>query len=188
MLPPAASVAGSVPAFTLKVALDVLNSAIWTAEVPLFVMATFRYTGVPTFTSPKSTVEGLTTSAGVPELVEEKGLVSDPHPVRPRLIPIAATERAITAPVARLFELFFLLDTPGRTGWTFSSIAKDKILRNANIGITCASGIWRSKSANAASPPHPANGGIDVYAALVTISRIVLAEAAVQVTIVTNGS
>jgi hypothetical protein len=187
MLPPAATVAGSVPPFTVKVALDVLNSDICTAEAPLLVMATLRYTGVPTFTSPKSTVEGLTTSAGVSELVEEKGLVSDPHPVRPRLIPIAATERAITAPVARLFELFFLLDTSGTTGLTFSLTAKDKILRNANIGITCASGIWRSKSANAASPPQPATGEIDVYAALVTISRIVLDEAVVQVTIVTNG-
>jgi len=184
MLPPADSVAGSVPAFTVKVALDVFNSAICTAEVLLFVMATFRYMGVPTFTSPKSTVEGLTTSAGVPELVEEKGLVSDPHPVRPRVIPIAATERVITAPVARLFELFLLLET----GLTFSLTAKDKILRNANIAITYASGIWRSKSANAASPPHPANGEIDVYAALVTISRIVLDGTVVQVTIVTNGS
>ena len=108
MLPPAASVAGSVPAFTLKVALDVLNSAIWTAEVPLFVMATFRYTGVPTFTSPKSTVEGLTTSAGVPELVEEKGLVSDPQPESPRLSAIAAIPRAIKDPAPHLLVLLFL--------------------------------------------------------------------------------
>ena len=65
MLPPAASVAGSVPAFTVKVALEVFNSAICIADVPEFVIATLRYTGVPTFTSPKSTVDGLTTSADV---------------------------------------------------------------------------------------------------------------------------
>ena len=44
------------------------------------------------------------------------------------------------------------------------------------------------KVSQCSEPAHPGNGGINVYAALVTISRIVLAKAVVQVTIVTNGS
>jgi hypothetical protein len=95
MLPPTASVAGKVVAFTVKLALEEFNSAICMAAVPSFVIATVRYTGVPTLTSPKSIVDGLTTRAGVLELVEENGLLAAPQPARPRLIPRAANPKGI---------------------------------------------------------------------------------------------
>jgi hypothetical protein len=94
MLPPAASVAGSPAASTWKLLLEVLNCAICTANVPWFVMETFRYTGVPTLTSPKSTVAGLTTRACVLALVDENGLVSAPQPERPK---VSAREEAPNA-------------------------------------------------------------------------------------------
>jgi len=106
MLPPAARVAGRVPAVTVNVALEVFKSAICIADVPEFVITTLRYTGVPTFTSPKSTVDGLTTSAD--ELVEENGLVSEPQPESPKLSPVA-TNPTITNPATDLLELRFLL-------------------------------------------------------------------------------
>ncbi len=96
MLPPAASVAGSAPEFTANVVLDVLKSAICTEDVPEFVIDTLRNTGVPTFTSPKSIVDGFTTSVGV--LMEENGLLSAPQPERPRLNAIDAAARAMTEP------------------------------------------------------------------------------------------
>jgi hypothetical protein len=123
MLPPAASVAGSAPAFTVKVVVDVVKSAICTADVPEFVIETLRYTGVPTLTSPKSTIVGFSTSAGV--LDEENGLASAPHPDSPRLSPMVAIARAMTEPAMHLLEFLSLTETSGRIALIFSSTAKE---------------------------------------------------------------
>jgi hypothetical protein len=111
MLAPAASVAGSVPAFTANMVLDVLKSAICTAFVPEFEIDTVRYTGVPTFTSPKSIVDGFSTRTGV--LIEENGFVSEPQPESPRVSPIAATARVTMNPALHGLEWFLLSEASG---------------------------------------------------------------------------
>lgn len=105
MLPPAASIAGRPAICTGKVLLEVLNSAICTDNVPEFVIETFRYTGVPILTSPKSTVSGLTTSVWVLALVDENGLVSEPQPEMPK---VSSREEAPNAKAQVAFR--WLLD------------------------------------------------------------------------------
>ncbi len=149
MLPPGVSVAGSPVTLTVNELLVVLKSAISIGDVPELVMDTFWNTGVPTFTSPKSIADGLTTSAGVP--VDEKGLESAPQPESARLSAMAAIPIA-SAPLQNRSHESCLLDISGRFAVVFFAVAKNEILRNLYIGITCASGIWRSSRPSAECP------------------------------------
>lgn len=90
----------------MKAGPDVVRSEICTEKASEFVIETFRMTGVPTFTSPNSIVDGFTTSPGV--LVEENGLVSEPQPESPRVNARPARQTATTDPVAYRVELFLL--------------------------------------------------------------------------------
>jgi hypothetical protein len=72
-------VAGSDAESTLNAALELFSSVICNAEVPVFLIEIFCDAPVPTFTSPKSTKEGLATTASG----DENGREFDPHPVRP---------------------------------------------------------------------------------------------------------
>jgi hypothetical protein len=129
--------------------LVVLKSAISIEEVLELVIDTFWNTGVPTFTSPKSIADGLTMSAGVP--VDEKGLEPAPQPESARLSAMAAIAIA-SGPLENRSHDFCLLDTSGRITVIFFAVAQNVILRNLYIGITCASGIWRSSRPSAESP------------------------------------
>src|SRR5580692_4081700 len=141
MLPPAGRLAGRSPAFTVKALVEVLTCATCTADVPWFVIDRVRETGVPTFTSPKSIVDGLTTSAGVLalEVVDEKALESEPQPERPMLSAIAVdpSTRTQTADI-RPSNLCCFGVTFSRPRVIFPLIPKNKILRNSHIDITCA--------------------------------------------------
>lgn len=99
----------------MKALLEVCNCAICSEDVPGFVMDTFRYTGVPTFTSPKSIAVGLTTSADAFKLVDESAWEFAPQPESPRLSPMAATPSAMATaqPAIRPLELFFVWETSG---------------------------------------------------------------------------
>jgi len=110
MLPPGGRLAGSAFAVTEKALFEVLNCAISAGDVPWFVIDTFRKTGDPTFTSPKSTVAGLTTSPGVLEFVDDNALASAPQPESPKMSPVAAapTAMAMAQPAIRPLELFSL--------------------------------------------------------------------------------
>ena len=157
MLAPAASVAGSPVALTVNELLVVLSCAISIEDEPELMMDTSLNTGVPTLTSPKSIADGLTTKAGV--LVVEKGLAFAPQPESPKLSAIAAIPSA--RPPANRLLMTFLLETSGRTAVVLVFDAKNGILRNLYISITCASGVWRSSQPRAESPA-PCDEGIDV--------------------------
>ena len=98
----------------MKALLDVFTCAICSEDEPGFVMDTFRYAGVPTFTSPKSIAVGRTTSADVLEPVDENAGEFAPQPESPRLSPMAATPSAMaTAQPAIRPWLFFACETSG---------------------------------------------------------------------------
>jgi hypothetical protein len=72
-------VAGSDAEATSNAALELLSSVICNADVPVFLIAMFCEAPVPIFTSPKSTDEGLATTA----LADENEREFEPHPVSP---------------------------------------------------------------------------------------------------------
>jgi hypothetical protein len=84
-LPPASTVAGSVPALAAKELSERFNFCIWIEDVPLFVIVRFWFALLPMGTSPKSTEAGF--SANPPEV---NGFVVTPQPKTPRPSPRAA--------------------------------------------------------------------------------------------------
>jgi hypothetical protein len=97
-LPPAGTVAGSVPASAVKELSDRFSFSICTEDVPLFVMRSFWFALFPTPTSPNSTEDGLIASPAV--LLLENGFVYTPpqpdkvaaaHPVKSASAPRRAT-------------------------------------------------------------------------------------------------
>ena len=94
MLCPAPRVAGSEPDdVTVNALFELVIPATWTGESPEFETETLVDAALPTFTSPKSTDDGVTTRDE--ELVdgEEKAFESDPQPDKPRLTAIAISAR-----------------------------------------------------------------------------------------------
>lgn len=131
-MPPAGSVAGRVPAFTVKALLELVNCATCTEEVLEFVIDTVWNTGVPIVTSPKSIVAGVICNVIAVELVEENGFESEPQPERARLSAIATRLKAMALPAIPR-NLFFVWVARDRLGVIFSLIPKIKILRNLHI-------------------------------------------------------
>ena len=131
--PPAGRVVGSVPAFTEKAMLELLNCATCTEEVLGFSIVTVRNTGVPTVTSPKSIVAGLICSPTAAELVEENGWEFEPQPDRATLSAMLATLRAIALPAILPRNLPFVWVPFARLAVISSVIAKNKELRNSHI-------------------------------------------------------
>jgi hypothetical protein len=82
MLSEARMVAGKEVELTVNAPLELLRSINCMGQVPEFVMEMFFEDAVPTFTSPKSTDDGVMTTEGA---VVEKALDSDPQPEIPRL-------------------------------------------------------------------------------------------------------
>lgn len=138
IVPPAGRVAGSVPAFTVKALLELLNCATCTEDVFGFSIVTVRNTGVPMVTSPKSIVAGLICSPTAAELVEENGWEFEPQPDRATLSTMVATHRAIALSAILPLDLLFVWAPFDRPVDISSLIAKNKELLNSHIDITCA--------------------------------------------------
>jgi hypothetical protein len=79
MLWPAWSVAGSEFVLTANALSELVIAEICTGESPEFVTETFVEAVVPTFTSPKSTVDGAITTEEFDD-GDEKAFESDPQP------------------------------------------------------------------------------------------------------------
>lgn len=94
MLCPAASVAGKELDVTVNALFELVIPATSTDESPEFVTETLVDAAVPTFTSPKSTDDGVMIRDAEFEDGEEKALESDPHPDNPTLRTIPITTRA----------------------------------------------------------------------------------------------
>ena len=122
-----------MPAVTLKALLEVLNCAICTGAVVGFVINMVLETGVPTVTSPKSSVVGLISRAAF-ELVDANGLEFEPHPERARPSASVATHEGMHAIALRY--LLFVLSSGGRFAARISLVPENKILRNLHIDIT----------------------------------------------------
>ena len=172
MLAPTARAVGSVP-FTENALLEMLNWPTSTGDVPSFRIDTPRDTGVPTLTSPKSIVDGLTTKkVDVFELVDENGWELDPQPVTPMLSTMAAIPNAAARLAIRLFALFFVCGTSVRHAVEVSSTSYCEKVRNLNIDITCAIEIWYSRRPIRKAPPDT-SAGVRIYRVLrLTRSRI----------------
>lgn len=180
MLLPGASVAGKAPASAVKLLLDVLNCAISSGEAPGFIMETLRNTGCPTFTSPKSTVAGFTTSAGVDD---ENGLLSAPQPESENINIRLAAPSVIADPVFLTSNFGFVSKSWSRPVVLFDPMERNNKLRNSYISSPVPMEL-AFKSANAAGLHQK---GEMYRLPWLTISRIDPVRRPVQVTIVTNG-
>jgi hypothetical protein len=94
-----------------------------------------------------------------------------PQPESPRMSAVAATPSALAQPAIRPLEPCFLWGTFGRTGVIFPSAVKEKIVRNLNIGITFASGVWRSSQPMQKARPS-CNEELIYMLPWLTVSRI----------------
>jgi hypothetical protein len=90
-LPPAGTVAGSVPASAVKESFERSSSLIATEDAPLFVIRSLWFTLFPTLTSPNSTEDGLIASPLAVLLLGNEFVYTPPQPKTPRLSPSAAT-------------------------------------------------------------------------------------------------
>ena len=77
----------------MKALLELVISVISIDEVPEFLMEIVCEEPVPIFTSPKSTEDGVVTTAFAP--VDENARESDPQPARPTLNRMEQTRAAI---------------------------------------------------------------------------------------------
>ena len=101
MLAPASRVVRTTLGFTVNAPPEMLNCSISKDVEPRFEIDTFRDTGVPTLTSPKSIDEGFMDSFGATWLDVEKAPEFAPQPASATAQAMAAIASAMDQPDSR---------------------------------------------------------------------------------------
>jgi len=136
--------------------LELVIAEICRDESPEFVTETFVEADVPTFTSPKSTVDGVMTTEDEFDYGDEKAFESDPQPDKPKLAKMQISTRALhrARPCERLRRRVF------EETANISLVSKNEILRILFMRchlIQSQSGV---SSADAENPAELAAGNL----------------------------
>ena len=159
---PARRVAGNLVELTVNAPVEPLRSTICTLELPEFVMEMSFAATVPTFTSPKSTDEGVTTTEFASEAPDENTRELDPHPDSPRLNRMENTS-AVTVTALYPCKRSIVSELDGRTA-RISLASKNEKLRISLIRRHLHQSQSVLRSADAENPAEPAAGEYNLAA------------------------